>query len=109
MVTQRRPHWTDELILSFTRAMGMHTYDERAVYAGIAAVEDCIGARADRLQAVAEVLRESNGRMHKEIQAVREVCDEAVRRSRRKSLGYAGIHYVAVESILDAMLDGGRR
>ena len=41
-----------------------------------------------------------------QIQAVRDVCDEAVRRSRRKSLGYAGIHYVAVEDVRDA-LGGG--
>ena len=46
--------------------------------------------------------RERAERAEAQVQAVRDVCDEAVRRSRRKSLGYAD-HYVAVEDVQDAL------
>ena len=67
MVSERRPHWTDDLLLSFTRAMGMHTCDERVVYAGIAAVEDWQKPSLDDLQ------RENLRDLVEAVQRVREI------------------------------------
>jgi len=110
-MTERRAHWGDELIAAVsTKAVFEGTVTGRLheveVYAIIAIVEDWLTPRildvavGQTRRAITSELRVANAEA--QVQAVRDVCDEAVRRSRRKSLGYAG-HYVAVEDVQDAL------